>query len=474
MKREAGILVHVSSLPSPFGIGDMGPSAYRFVDLISQRGQSLWQILPLNPTDQAHGNSPYFSISLFAGNPILISPELLYMDGLIDKNTLDSVKIEASQRVDYPRVYTFKGYVLSLAFDRFREDEEFERFCKANAFWLEDFARFKVLRDKTRRPWWEWKDNPTISDKELLKEKFVQYIFYKQWHSLKSYANGKGVKMVGDLPIYPAPDSSEVWANREIFRLRVDGLPSVVAGVPPDYFSKTGQLWGNPVYNWDVLEKRGFDWWLLRLKHALELFDLVRLDHFRGFSAFYCVPFGEKTAEKGWWEEGPGFKLFSKVRENFPHMPFIAEDLGIITEDVVSLRKGFGIPGMKVLAFAFYEKNSPHLPHNYEENCVVYTTTHDNMPLRDWFELELSQEQRERVISYLGYTPQKISHALIRLAYMSPVRYRIIAMQDILNLGKESRMNTPATVEGNWEWRMTHMPETLDFIGEMAQIYGIL
>ncbi|MFN3265016.1 MAG: 4-alpha-glucanotransferase, partial [Aquificaceae bacterium] len=427
----------------------------------------------LSPTEPEHGNSPYFSSSLFAGNPILISSELLYQDGLIDRNTLESIKLEPSDRVNYQEVYRLKEFVLQKALENFKEDEDFQRFCEENRLWLEDYARYTAIKKRTRKPWWEWKDMPEISEEDIRKEKAVQYLFFRQWSSLKAYASSKGVLLVGDLPIYPAPDSSDVWANRELFKLREDGLPQVVAGVPPDYFSKTGQLWGNPVYHWERLRERGFDWWLFRIRHALRLFDVVRLDHFRGFSAFYQVPYGEKTAEKGWWEKAPGYELFDAIKREFPHMPFIAEDLGTIDEEVIALRDHFGLPGMKVLAFAFFEKNSTHLPHNHRENSVVYTTTHDNMPIKGWFFRELSEWQRARVLDYLSYAPDSISHAMVRLALMSVAKYCIIPMQDFLGLGEEGRLNTPGVSHGNWEWKLKAMPEERqwDSLRHICEIY---
>lgn len=474
VERKAGILLHISSLPSDFGIGDLGPSAYRFVDLLAYSGQSLWQVLPLSPTDLHHGNSPYFSTSLFAGNPVFISPELLFQDGLLDKETFESLKVEPSERVDYEKVYSLKEKMFKTALKNFKEDENFYYFCEENNFWLEDYVRFSLYKKKLKEPWWKWKELPVLSEKEITEEKIIQYLFFKQWKSLKSYANSKGILIVGDLPIYPAPDSADVWANRNIFKLREDGLPEVVAGVPPDYFSKTGQLWGNPVYRWERLKDKGFDWWLLRIRHALKLFDIVRLDHFRGFSAFYQVPYGEKTAEKGWWEKALGFELFESIKKEFPHMPFIAEDLGTIDEEVIALRDRFNLPGMRVLAFAFFDKNSTHLPHNHTYNSVVYTATHDNMPIRGWFFKELNEWQRAKVLDYLGYVPESISHALVRLAYMSVAKYCIIPMQDLLELGEEGRLNTPGVSHGNWEWKLKKMPEEAkwDFLRHLCEIYG--
>ena len=476
MERLAGIFLHISSLPSPFPIGDLGPSAYRFVDFLSASGQKLWQVLPLNPTQLEHGNSPYFSTSLFAGNPVLISPELLYQDGLIERHVLESSMCEPSERVDYQQAYSQKENLLSLAFERFKVDEDFERFCQENSFWLEDYATFKVLRKKESKPWWKWSSGYKPSEKELLKEKFVQYVFFRQWQRLKEYANGKGIRLVGDLPIYPAHDSADVWSNKDIFKLRENGLPEVVAGVPPDYFSKTGQLWGNPVYRWESLQKQGFQWWLWRIRHALRLFDIVRFDHFRGFSAFYQVPYGEKTAEKGWWEEAPGYELFDKVKQEFPRMPFVAEDLGTIDEKVIKLKEHYGLPGMKVLVFAFFDKNSLHLPHNHTYNCVVYPSTHDTMPVKGWFYSEIDELTRSRVIEYLGYKPESISHAMVRLAYMSVAKYCIVPLQDILELGEESRMNTPGKAQNNWQWRLKALPESKvsEFLASLSQTYGRL
>lgn len=405
---------------------------------------------------------------------MFISPELLHGDGLIDRQTLESLKVPPSDRIDYPQVYRLKEKALEVALKNFNKDRDFELFCEENQFWLDSYAPYSIVRKKLKSPWWEWKELPEVSEEELFKEKVIQYLFFKQWRELKAYANSKGILLVGDLPIYPAPDSADVWANKDIFKLRQDGLPEVVAGVPPDYFSKTGQLWGNPVYRWERLRERDFDWWILRIRHALRLFDILRLDHFRGFCAFYQVPYGEKTAEKGWWEKAPGYELLERIRREFPHMPFIAEDLGTIDQEVIKLRDHFGLPGTKVLAFAFFEKNSSHLPHNHTPNSVVYTTTHDNMPLKGWFYEELQPHQRAVVLDYIGYPPNNINEALIRLAYMSVAKYCIIPMQDLLGLGKEARMNTPGTSKGNWEWRIGDIPweKLAQFLVFLCETYG--
>ncbi|MCS7262757.1 MAG: 4-alpha-glucanotransferase [Aquificaceae bacterium] len=474
MGRVAGLLLPVSSLPSPYSVGDLGPTAYRFVDSLAKAGQSLWQVLPLNPTELAHGNSPYFSTSLFAGNPLLISPDLLCEEGLLKPFELDSVRCEPTHRVDYRRAYAEKEHLLTLAFERFRGGEDFEAFCQENAYWLEDYVKFSVIRKAERRPWWQWSGHSQVCERELLKEKFLQFVFFKQWSKLKQYANSKGISIVGDMPIYPAQDSCDVWSNQRLFKLGEGGLPLTVAGVPPDYFSQEGQLWGNPVYNWQVLKEEGFSWWLQRIRHNLKLFDLLRFDHFRGFSAFYQVPYGSKTARQGWWEKAPGHEFLQKVKEEFAHMPFLAEDLGTIDRQVSELRRSFGIPGMRVLVFAFFEQDSTHLPHHHEENSVVYTSTHDTMPVEGWFYQELNETGRKRVLDYLGYAPESISRALIRLAYMSVARYCIVPVQDLLGLGPEGRINWPGTVEGNWEWRMKSMlsQEAEEFLLSLCHTYG--
>lgn len=473
--RKAGILLHITSLPSAC-VGDLGPEAYKFVDFMEDSGQKIWQVLPLNPTCPEHGNSPYYSTSLFAGNPLLISLDLLYQDGLIQKKVLEVTETFPQERVNHGRVWDFKKRIFDVAFENFKEDQEYYTFVRDNLYWLESYAKFKVLRDRFRKPWNEWEDENTKGlEKEIRKEYFLQFIFFKQWKGLKDYANKKGVKLMGDLPIYPAYDSADVWENREIFKLGKDNRPFVVAGVPPDYFSKTGQLWGNPVYDWERLKEENFDWWIKRIKHNLNLFDMLRLDHFRGFVAYYEVPAFERTAERGRWIQAPAEEFFKRLKEEFPQFPFVAEDLGLITPDVESMRDRFGFPGMKVLVFAFDSENSPFMPHNHRENFVVYTTTHDNMPVRDWYKDELDEVSRKRLHRYTGriLREDEVSDVLIRLAYMSVAKYCIIPMQDLLNLGKESRMNTPGKKEGNWEWKMKEIPRSLsDRLRELCITYG--
>ncbi|QWK19668.1 MAG: 4-alpha-glucanotransferase [Hydrogenobacter thermophilus] len=474
--RLAGILLHITSLPSPFGVGDLGPAAYEFVDFLEASGQKLWQILPLNPTCMEFGNSPYFSISLFAGNPLLISPELLCKEGLLSDKDIQKVKFQ-SDRVDYERASRIKMELLEKAFSNFGEMPEYLSFEEENGYWLEDYCRFKVLRDRFKKPWREW-ESESVKELELQikKEKFFQFLFFKQWKTLKAYANSKGIRVMGDLPIYPAFDSSDVWSHRDLFKLDENNMPYVVAGVPPDYFSPTGQLWGNPVYNWDRLKETGFSWWIERIRHNLKLFDLLRLDHFRGFVAYYEVPASEKTAIVGRWVKAPAEEFFAKLKREFPDFPFVAEDLGLITPDVERIRDSFGFPGMKVLAFAFEEDNHPFMPHNHQKNSFVYTGTHDNAPIRSWFLEELSSASKERLLRYLGRAvdEEQVSDALVRLAYMSVAKACVIPMQDILNLGKEARMNTPGKKEGNWEWKLKRIPDekVAQRLRELCTTYG--
>jgi 4-alpha-glucanotransferase len=433
-------------------------------------------VLPLNPTCVEHGNSPYFSISLFAGNPLLISPELLCKDGLLSEKDLEGCQVQGD-KVDYPTAWSIKENILEKAYRNFSENDEYRNFLEENAYWLEDFCRFKVLKDKYRKPWnvWESESIKGLEDK-IKKEKFLQFVFFKQWKALKAYANSKGIKIMGDLPIYPAFDSSDVWSNKDLFKLDEHNSPYVVAGVPPDYFSKEGQLWGNPVYNWERLKEEGFSWWIRRIRHNLRLFDLLRLDHFRGFVAYYEVPASEKTAVRGRWVSAPAEEFFTKLKEEFPDFPFVAEDLGLITKDVEEIRDRFGFPGMKVLVFAFESENHPYMPHNHNKNSFVYTSTHDNMPVRGWYLQELDPSSKERLFRYLGreLSEEDVSYALIRLAYMSVSKACVVPMQDLLNLGQDARMNTPGKKEGNWEWRLKDMPDDeLSFkLKELCLTYG--
>ena len=474
-KRGSGILLHVTSLPSTYGVGDLGPEAYRFADFLGQTRQSYWQVLPLNPTNPGYGNSPYSSISAFAGNTLLISPDLLLEEGFLSREDLDPIPPFPEGRCDFPGAIRYKDELLKRAYQCFKEHgkgrELFEGFCSESSLWLEDFALFVVLRNRFgEKAWNEWPKELRDRNPESLlaikkecadqieKEKFWQYLFFKQWHSLKNYCQEKGVRLFGDLPIYVSFDSAAVWANPGLFKLDDEKRPTFVSGVPPDYFSETGQLWGNPVYRWDVLKESGFQWWRERIAHNLKLYNVLRIDHFRGLVAYWEIPAGEKTAINGQWVKVPVKDFLDTLNKSFPHLPIVAEDLGLITEDVREVMDHFELPGMKVLIFAFGEDNPmhPYLPHTYKENFLVYTGTHDNNTVRGWFEGEASTDEKGRLFRYLGreVPAEEIHWELIRLAMMSVARWVILPVQDVLGLGTEARMNRPSVARGNWEWRL--------------------
>jgi 4-alpha-glucanotransferase len=496
MKRRGnGLLLHLTSLPSPFGIGDMGPWAYKFIDFLAGAKQSYWQILPLNPTDLRHGNSPYHSASAFAGNPLLISPELLFQDGLLNQEDLSGQGKFSEARVDYYEARSFKEGLLHQAFEHFKTSKEkhgYEEFRVQNAYWLDDYALFRALKAHFQgEVWSEWPEalrerNPddlesmgkTLQD-AVDKEAFLQYLFFKQWHMLKDYCNEKNINIIGDMPIYVVHDSADLWVRPELCKLDDKRRPLAVAGVPPDYFSETGQLWGNPVYRWDVLKERGYDWWIQRLARAFRLFDFVRIDHFRGFVSYWEVGADEKNAINGKWVEAPAEDFFRVILDRFPEAPIIAEDLGLITQDVWEVMDHFGFPGMKVLLFAFGEDlpTNPYAPHNYIRNCVVYTGTHDNNTSKGWFEKEAKPEEKRRLTNYLGreIAAKEVHWELVRLAMMSVANTAIIPMQDILGLGEPSRMNRPAKKDGNWKWRLLPdqlTPSLAKRLLEMTEIYS--
>jgi 4-alpha-glucanotransferase len=473
----------------------MGPGAYRFVDFLADSKQSLWQILPLNPTDSIHSDSPYSSLSAFAYNPLLISPELLVQDEWLLKSDLESAPEFPKTKVDYRAVHSYKKMLLDRAYQRFKSKShpsEYEKFCTEQTSWVNDFALFKALKSEfSGRVWSDWppdlRDRQTealeAARREFLshveREKFCQYIFCKQWHTLKSYCHEKGIQIIGDLPIYVDFDSSDVWVHPEIFKLDEFKKPCVVAGVPPDYFSETGQLWGNPIYRWDVLKEKGFDWWVQRVAHNLGLFDFVRIDHFRGLVAYWEVTVTEKTAIHGRWIEAPALDFFTQLMEIFPELPVIAEDLGLITPDVKQMMDHFQFPGMKVLLFAFGPDlpTNPYILHNFPGNCVAYTGTHDNNTVKGWFEKEATPDDRKRLFRYLGrqVPKEELPQELIRLLMMSVAKTTIFPIQDILGLGEEARMNLPSTREGNWEWRLSPdllTPAVAGRLREMTEIYG--
>ncbi len=492
-QRRCGILLHITSLHSDFGIGDLGKSAFEFVDFLSKSGQTLWQILPINPTSIHFGNSPYHSLSTFAGNYLIISPEKLFEAGLVKREDIEEIKVKRSNKVDYKVVYENKKKILYKAFSNFDiRKGEFEEFFSEQKYWLESYALFSAIREKTKKEWHQWDDELKKLKKqrnnknvfERIKKEisdyfnffvFEQFIFFKQWFELKKYANSNGIFIIGDMPIYPSYDSCDVWENPHLFKLDKDMKMLYVAGVPPDFFSSTGQLWGNPVYDWQEHEKEGFRWFLRRFSHALKLYDYIRVDHFRGLIAYWEVPSSEKTAINGKWVQTPFHSFFKTIFRNFPSLPIIAEDLGFITEDVKYVREYFGIPGMKVLQFAFYEEDSPYLPHNAERNSVIYSGTHDNPPTRVWFK-NLDKNTKARLEKYIGtnLNQENICSHMIRLAYISPSCFAVIPMQDILSLDEDARINTPGKTEGNWEWKLVDLPdENISFeLYELSKIYG--
>jgi len=480
--RIAGVLLPVTSLPGAPYVGDIGPSAYRFVEFLEMAGQRIWQVLPLTPTHPKLGNSPYNPLSLFGGNPLLLSLEKLREEGLLLEEELP--KGGEGKEVDYEKAHQVKGKLLRLAYGRFRGGEEFERFCEENEFWLEDYALFCALVERFGLNWENWDESIRRRENlsglvrafrdEIRFYKFLQFFFFKQWLELKEFANSRGVKLFGDLPLYPSYWSADVWANPHLFKLDKNLRPTHQAGVPPDYFSQTGQLWGNPVYNWRAHEEEGFLWWIKRFRHSLRLYDLLRLDHFRGYIAYWEVPYGERTAVRGRWAEAPGEALLKKVLSFTQACRLVAEDLGYITPEVELLRRELGIPGMRVLQFGFLERNSQHLPHNCSEEFLLYTGTHDNPPIRGWYEV-CGEEEKENLRDYLGFLPkaEEVCEFLLRLAYMSRARAVIVPIQDILCLGNEARMNTPGKAEGNWRWRLENLPQELSsHLMELTHVYG--
>ena len=464
--RKSGILMHITSLPGPYGVGTMGKSAYAFLDFLHASGQQSWQLLPLTPT--GYGDSPYQSCSAYAGNPYLIDLDTLVRQHLLKKEELLSVDWgDDDTHVDFGKLYNGRTPILKLAYSRFRNDRALNAFIKKNAEWLPDFALYMALKETHGfAPWFQWEEElkfrkPEVleAQKEALSESirfycFVQYIFYKQWNSLRKKAGEYGIELIGDVPIYVPYDSVEVWKDPQLFRLDETLTPIDVAGCPPDAFSADGQLWGNPLYRWDVQKQTDFKWWISRLGAAGKLFDVVRLDHFRGFEAYWAVPYGDETARDGKWVEGPGMDFVNALKTKLPNLSFIAEDLGYLTQEVIDLRDASGYPGMKVLEFAFDSKEpSDYRPHTYTANTVCYTGTHDNMTMRQWFE-EASPEAVKIAADYMALTKKEgFAWGAIRTAMSSVSQRAIVQMQDYLNLGGEARMNFPGKPSGNWCWR---------------------
>jgi len=492
--------MHISSLPSRFGIGDFGPQAYQFVDLLAKNNQHFWQVLPLNPTEFKHGNSPYHSYSAFAGNPLFISPELLYQEGLLNKENLNDSYLPEQQNIDFDTIYPLKNKLLKKACHFFKQipdlQQEFDCFCQQQTFWLNDYALFEVLR--SYYPDTEWNQWPSpIKERdsnalqkfekkmvnEIKKQKMIQFLFFRQWNKLKKYCHQKNINIIGDMPIYVIYHSADVWANPDLFKLDRNKNPLFKAGVPPDYFSKTGQLWGNPVYQWPAHRKERFNWWIKRIHHNLSMVNVLRIDHFRGLVAYWEIASKEKTAVNGQWVTGGGNSFFQMLSREFPDLPFIAEDLGVITEDVVRVINQLGLPGMRVLQFGFDTDSFPHslhLPHNYRLNCVVYTGTHDNNTIQGWLQKEIKASQKRNLKKYLGKNIRIVNSYwdLIRMAQASVANLAIIPTQDILGLGAEARMNYPSHANSNWQWCLTteQMTEMKDYalprLKELTQTYG--
>lgn len=478
-KRSSGLLLHITSLPSRFGIGDLGPEAYAFADLMQEAGQRFWQILPLNPTEVSFDNSPYSSHSAFAGNHLLISPELLVKDGLLKDEDLDTKHEFNDARVEFEQVIAFKQEILQKAFESYQQapakelKKAFEAFQKEHKAWLQDYAMFVVFKEHfDNKGWAEWPKeikqrqkkamqelSQELTDK-LEKEMFLQFLFYRQWEQLRKYCNEKDISFFGDMPFYVSHDSADVWSHPKYFKLDKEGMPTDVSGVPPDFFSETGQLWGTPVYNWKELAKHNYDWWIRRIDHNLRQFGLLRLDHFRAFSAYWEVPASEDTAINGKWVESPGQEILAMVRDKYPQMPIIAEDLGDIDQPVRDLISEFDLPGMLVLVFAFVgdEKafESSFMPHNHVRNSIVYTGTHDNSTARAWFDEATAADKRLLSdYSFHRITKDNVHEVMQRLALASVAQLAVLPVQDVLGLGAEATMNKPSTTGGNnWRWRL--------------------
>lgn len=493
-KRASGILLHITSLPSKYGVGDLGPDAYKFADFLVKARQSYWQVLPLNPlTLGKNPYSPYNSLSAFAGNTLLISPELLYRQGLLTKKQIQDSPVFPESRVDYRLVISHKSKFFDIAFERFKQmpnDSDYEKFCSNNKSWLENFATFVTLRRHFHnRLWCNWprelrdripsalKSVRVQMKDSIEREKFLQYLFFKQWFSLRHYCNEHGINLIGDIPIYVAYDSADVWGHPEIFKLTKAKKPRFIGGVPPDHFSRTGQLWGNPVYNWNVLKNMHYNWWIQRVKHNLDLFDIVRIDHFRGFIAYWQVAASAKNAVKGRWIKGPGEDFFKTLFKYVSSKAVIAEDLGFITPDVKEIIEKFRLPSMRVLLFAFDEDPATnlHCPHNHTKQTVVYTGTHDNNTTRGWFEKEAKPAQKKIFSDYLGHkVSAKQPHwEMIQLAMSSVAELVITPMQDILGLGEQARMNRPGTIRGNWIWRLTYSQTKLSIASKILKLTEI-
>ena len=489
--RSSGILMHITSLPGPYGVGTMGKQAFAFVDFLKQAGQSMWQILPLTPT--GYGDSPYQSCSTYAGNHYLIDLESLIEEGLLMKEEVEPIDWCWSEtKADFGKLYNNRLKVLRIAYSRFQGGADFDRFLEDSKAWLPDFAMFMALKAKNYgNPWYTWEPGVKMRYPEAMEAQraeladelrfysFVQYLFHKQWNALRTYANQNGIKIIGDVPIYVPLDSVEVWAEPGMFQLDENLNPKVIAGVPPDGFSADGQLWGNPIYDWEKMKADGFNWWLRRLAAAGEWYDIVRMDHFRGLEAYWAVPYDASTAKAGHWEKGPDMAFVEAVKKGLPELEMIAEDLGFLTQEVLDLRDNSGFPGMKVLEFAFDSREpSEYLPHTYTRNSVVYTGTHDNMTMRQWFDTA-TRDAKKYAVEYMGLTEAEgLVLGTIRTAMSSVSDMCVIQLPDWLNLGGEARMNFPGTLsDANWTWRAEKKAINSSLakrIYNMTKLYGRL
>lgn len=464
--------MHITCLPGKFGIGDLGQSAFEFIDFLSESGTKYWQILPLNPT--GYGDSPYQGLSAFAGNPLLINPDSLAELHLLKTEDLSNLPILQKEKVNFNKVIRFKEKLFKKAYTNFYSDKKsqlkkyYEIYKEANQVWLEDYCLFMTIRENYHQASWkDWPEPLKFREPQAILffeeqhtgevefHAFLQFIFHLQWQNLKEYSHNRGIHFIGDLPIFLGYDCADVWAHPDLFKLNNNLEPQVVAGVPPDYFSPSGQLWGNPLYDWGKHRFNNYAWWIMRIRETLNYVDVIRLDHFRGFAGFYQIPTGAKNAGEGEWVTGPGSDFFNAIKTELGNMPFIAEDLGVITPDVIDLRDRFELPGMKILQFAFGgNAANDYLPHNYPANCVAYTGTHDNPSSLGWYEKIASEIEKQFCRQYMGKTVENIPHAMIRAIWSSVAKLAIAPMQDVLALGANSRMNTPATTQGNWQWRM--------------------
>ena len=491
-RRAAGVLLHPTSLPGRYGVGDLGDEVLIFLDWAAAAGMRVWQVLPLNPP--GYGYSPYGCLSSFAGNPMLVSPQRLLYDGLLDLGDVADVPHFTSDHVELERVDAFKNDLLRTSWKRFGEHATEPLRLALEAFvqseeqrdWLEDYSLFMALKVRTAgRPWWLWDEKVAARDAEALTAarrenaeeiafwNYVQFLYFRQWAVVREAAQARGISIMGDVPIYVARDSADVWAARDLFQIDEHNEPTVVAGVPPDYFSETGQRWGNPLYRWDRMRESGYRWWISRIRASLRFADVIRLDHFRGFASYWEIPAAEPTAIHGRWMPGPGLALFAAIRNALGSLPLVAEDLGFITQDVHDLRHAAGLPGMKILQFGFAQDDSPHLPHRYADRCIAYTGTHDNDTARGWFE-HASREERENALAYLGCVDERdVARGLIRAVYTSVAETAVVPVQDILGLGSDARMNRPGEEDNNWRWRVGPGALTDDIARELKRLARI-